>query len=273
MVGLTGPGGSTLLLITAFVQQSPSSNLYRGNGPILLPQQQLPLSVLARRGGAQQQQPRISTSAQGAAANAVVTTLLDPAAKAAAISFFNGIRVPATLIAGTSLAGLFTLAKDVRDTSGMTKLKIVLLRTYHVLSLFSLCLSLTSVLTSTTATTLLLLSKHQIVASVVPTTRAAAAGNESMDVYHFLRSSMDFEFVYTRWAFLLSIVCFLSSTTVRMLLEFDLDKPKRRLAGWCVLSTMGGVISFILSYANMTQNCWPSLWAMTKDIVLVRDTP
>jgi hypothetical protein len=183
--------------------------------------------------------------------------VLNPATEAACISFFEGIKTPATLIAGSSLVALFTMTKDVKQTYGMSKIQIVLLRVYHVLSLLSLCLSLTSVLTSQAATTLLLLNDNHVLAK------------KGMDAYHFLRTSMNFEFVLTRWSFLTSIILFLCSTTFRMIIEFALFTRKRRLAGTMVVSWMAGILGSILSYANTTQNSWPNFWCMTKEVALV----
>ena len=212
-------------------------------------------------------QPATSIRGAGAVATATTTTvhahrraitLLDPTTTTAAINFFNGSRLPAILIAGASLAGLFAMTEGVNNTSGMSKLQIFLLRLYHVASLLSFCLSLSSIVTSTTATTLLLLSEFSMVSNVDK--------KLGLDVYHFLRSNMNFEFLYTRWSFLVSVAFLIMSTTMRMLLQFELFKPKRRLAGWSVVSTMAGVMTFLIGYANTTQHCWPSFWGLTKEI-------
>lgn len=182
---------------------------------------------------------------------------LDAATKAAAVSFFTGMRVPAILVSGSSLAGLFALSRDVKDTSHMPRAQILLYRVHHLLCLLSLCLSLTCVVTSTTATTLLLLSRQTMVS-----TSAAM----EIDAYHFLKTSMPFEFLYTRWSFLVAVLFFLGSTMTRLLLEFDLFKGKRRVAGWGVFCAMLGVQSFLVSYVNTTQHCWLSMFGLTREI-------
>mmetsp|Transcript_6597 Transcript_6597/g.18931 ORF Transcript_6597/g.18931 Transcript_6597/m.18931 type:complete len:310 (-) Transcript_6597:1374-2303(-) len=184
--------------------------------------------------------------------------LLDPTITTAAINFFKGMQFPAILVAGASLAGLFAMTEGVNDTSGLSKLQIFLLRLYHVTSLLSFCLSLSSIVTSATASTLLLLSEF----SMVPKVDVKLG----LDAYQLLRSNMNFEFLFTRWSFLVSVAFLFTSTAIRMLLQFELFKPKRRLAGWSVISTMTGVLTFIMGYANTTQHCWPSFWGLTREI-------
>jgi hypothetical protein len=183
---------------------------------------------------------------------------LDPAITTAAINFFNGSQLPAIFIAGASLAGIFAMTEGVNNTSSMSKIEVLLLRLYHVTSLLSFCLSLSSVVTSTTAKTLLLLSDF----SMIPQDKQRLG----MDAYQFLRSNLNFEFLYTRWSFLVAVPFLFVSTTIRMLLQFELFRPKRRLAGWSVISTMTGMLTFIMGYSNTTQHCWASFWGLTQEI-------
>jgi hypothetical protein len=208
----------------------------------------------------------ILDAATAAATSSLV--VVDPAVRAAAMSFFNGIRIPATLIAGSSIVALFSMTEKARDTSGMRTMEIVLLRLYHILSLLSFCLSMTAVLTSTSASTMLLLQKYQVVTAITTTTTTTTEPN--MDVYSFLRSVMDFEFTMTRWSFLTSLFCFLSAATGRVVLEFDLWTKKRRLAGFMVFSKMTAVLSLLLSYVNTSLYGWKNLWEMGKDVAMVR---
>jgi hypothetical protein len=141
----------------------------------------------------------------------------------------------------------------------MSKMKIVILRVYHVLSLLSVCLSLTSVVTSQAGTALLLVNENQHVVA-----------SKSIDAYTFLRTHMHFEFIMTRWSFIMSILLFLLSTTIRMILEFGLFTRTRRLAGTMVVSSMAGFISFLLSYVNTSRvTTWPNLWCTTKEVALL----
>jgi len=194
---------------------------------------------------------------------------VDPAIASAAASFFTGIRIPAQLVAGSSIATLFALSRNVKDTSMMSRTENFLYRIHHILSLLMLCLSSSCVLTSTTANTLLLLSKRTMIPSSAAVGAAAAgfSGQKvTMDAYYFLRTYMPFEFLYTRWSFLVSILLFFGSTTTRLLLEFDLFKGKRRIAGLGVVSLCCGIQSFMISYINTTQHSFLSLWDLTKEV-------
>jgi hypothetical protein len=135
------------------------------------------------------------------------------------------------------------------------------MRLYHVCSLLSFCLSLTTVLSSQAATAFLL-NPQPI------TTKLAAA-----DAYQFLRNNMNLEFLVTRWAFINSILFFLKSTCFRMILEFELFSKKSRLtAGVMVVSLMTGVVLAMLSYINLSSAAsqWPNLWEMTRELGMVR---
>ena len=181
---------------------------------------------------------------------------LDSATTSAAINFFKGSQLPTIFIAGASLAGLFAMTEGINNIRSMTKFQIFLLRLYHVTSVLSLCLSLSSLVTSMSATTLLMLSDF----SMIP-----QAEKLGLDAYQFLRSNLNFEFLFTRWTFFVSVPFLIVSTTIRMLLQFELFRPKRRLAGWGVVSTMTGVLCFIIGYSNTTQHCWPSFWGLTQE--------
>jgi len=181
---------------------------------------------------------------------------IDPSTKDAALGYFRVTQLPATLIAALSLIGLFALTENVNNTSELSKLHIFLLRLYHLTSLLSFCLSLLSIITSVSASTLLCVSDFSMIASK----------GTVIDVYHFLNSSMEFEFLFSRWSFLVSVAFFFLSTTMRMVLQFELFKySKRKLAGCGVLSTMTGFISFLIGYINTTQkNC--SFFLLTQQV-------
>lgn len=125
---------------------------------------------------------------------------IDPSTKDAALGYFRVTQLPATLIAALSLIGLFALTENVNNTSELSKLHIFLLRLYHLTSLLSFCLSLLSIITSVSASTLLCLSDFSMIASK----------GTVIDVYHFLNSSMEFEFLFSRWSFLVSVAFFFS---------------------------------------------------------------
>lgn len=175
----------------------------------------------------------------------------------AALGFFSGIRIPASLIAGSSVAATFSLVQKAKDTKGLSRLEIIVLRLYHAVAILSLCLSMVTISTTTTASTLLLLTSK-------------ISNKEYSDIYHFLRSEFNYEFVLTRWAFSSSIVLFLIGVATRILLEMDLLKPERRTGGLLVVSTMMATITAMLSNINLTLNCWPDLIGMTVEVFKVR---
>lgn len=172
-------------------------------------------------------------------------------------TYFDSVKVSSTLIAASSMTALFTFTGESKETFNFSRLHIMLLRIYHVFSLLSFCLSLTAVLTSQAASSSLLLNNSH------------ALANRSGDVFSFLRTYMNFEFVLTRWSMFTSIVFFFLSTTFRMLVEFGLFSKTRRLAGTMVSAMMSGVICFMFSFANTANAGLPGPWSMTKEVVLV----
>eukprot|EP00542_Grammatophora_oceanica_P014199 CAMPEP_0194040622 /NCGR_PEP_ID=MMETSP0009_2-20130614/12590_1 /TAXON_ID=210454 /ORGANISM="Grammatophora oceanica, Strain CCMP 410" /LENGTH=152 /DNA_ID=CAMNT_0038683813 /DNA_START=77 /DNA_END=538 /DNA_ORIENTATION=+ len=89
------------------------------------------------------------------------------------------------------------------------------------------------------------------------------------DVYHFLKREFNFEFVVTRWSFLVSLLCFVTGVCGRALLEFDLLQQGKTNQGLMVIFTMGGLILNLLSFVNGSLHCWPSLFGMTAEVVVL----
>lgn len=209
--------------------------------------------------------PKSAPAAVHVASTTAMSVVAGPtvaACQQAALGFFSGIRIPASLIAGSSVAAVFSLVSESKCTDGLSRLEVGVLRLYHAISILCLCLSMLTISTTTTACTLLLLT------SKLP--NAATTNGGYSDIYHFLRSEFNYEFVMTRWAFCWSIVLFLTGVAGRILLELDLLKPERRTEGILVLSTMMAVIAGILSNINLTLNCWSSLIGMTGELIQVR---
>ena len=67
----------------------------------------------------------------------------------------------------------------------------------------------------------------------------------------------------------MAILCFIGSTMTRLLLEFELYKSARKIAGWGVVWAMLGVQSFLISYVNTTQHSWLSLLGLTKEVISI----
>lgn len=170
-----------------------------------------------------------------------------------ALAFFNGIRVTSALIAGSALAALFALVKRYQQED-KNKTDRILLRIFHACALFAYLLSVTAVISSTTANTTLLMGKFDPMAT---------------SVYYFLKREMEFEFVLTRWCFLSSVLNFLTAIGSRVMLEFDLMTAERRLERGILITSFTAMIAHLLSVINRSLNCWPNLMAMTIDLLRV----
>lgn len=168
----------------------------------------------------------------------------------AAIQFFTSVRVPAALIAGSSLSSLFSLVKlvdEIGDKKNKRKYRPVtflLARVYHGLCLTSLILSLNVIVTSTSAATTLMLGTHDSMA---------------VSAYAFLNREFRYEFITTRWSFLTCLLSFIASIATRSLLEFDLLRKGRRRLALVVVFSMSSLLTHLLSYINSTLYNWPNL--------------
>ena len=168
----------------------------------------------------------------------------------AAAGYFGSVRIPATMIAGTSLGALFTFSRT--DTKGKTQAELFVLRSYHIFVLTSFALAFSTVIISTSATVAMLHGRFD--------PRAESA-------YALLRREFDFEFTMTRWMFLVALFLFIGGITNRVIMEFDLLDKDKRFHLIALLSTMVSVASNLLSYINRTLYCWKSLWVMTVHVV------
>lgn len=75
--------------------------------------------------------------------------------------------------------------------------------------------------------------------------------------------------ILIRWNFAMSVLSFLSSTTLRLILEFGLFGMHRRGAGTMVVSTMAGLICCFVSFSNTSHTCLPVFGSMTKELGMV----
>jgi len=181
------------------------------------------------------------------------TQLIDFSAEA--LGFFNDVRIPSALIAGSSLGAVFSLvALANKSRRELPRVDVIILRLYHIFAMASLVLSLNVVVMSTVASTTLLLDHHDTLA---------------LSAYQFLNREMRYEFVITRWSFLMSILCFLVGITNRALLEFNLLKPPRRRFGICLILCMTSLLAHLVSFINETLYCWGSLTSMTMTVINV----
>ena len=180
--------------------------------------------------------------------------------------YFGSVRVPASFIAGASFAGLFTvqIKEDGHGSSASRSLlSKYLSRAYHVCILIAFLLAINTVVVSTAANTM---SLHD--GSFNP---MATSG------YMVLKNEFEYEFIVTRWSFMVSLLSFLVATTHRILYEFQLfDKNdvmslqnSRRMIGTAVCLLMSSLILHLVSFLNSTLICWDNLWSMSIDLFKV----
>eukprot|EP00581_Thalassiosira_minuscula_P000251 CAMPEP_0183739446 /NCGR_PEP_ID=MMETSP0737-20130205/57056_1 /TAXON_ID=385413 /ORGANISM="Thalassiosira miniscula, Strain CCMP1093" /LENGTH=330 /DNA_ID=CAMNT_0025974247 /DNA_START=34 /DNA_END=1026 /DNA_ORIENTATION=- len=182
-----------------------------------------------------------------------------------ALGFFGGIRIPATFLAGSSLAAIFTLKNEAvsnLSSSGDNKssaLERRMMKFYHLVSFLAFILSLNTIMTATSAHTSILHGRFDQMAETA---------------YMLMKREFEYEFVSVRWSFFMSIFCFLGMITSRVLIEFGLleqsvsgsGKEKssgRRDVAMLVVFSVGALASNLMSYINSTLYCWRNLTQMT----------
>jgi hypothetical protein len=167
-----------------------------------------------------------------------------------AITYFTSIRIPAALIAGSSLAALFTLAQQAKlgKEGATSRLQGFVLLAYHIFALLALVLSLNVVVTATATSNFLLLgTKNPMAASA----------------YQFLKREVEYEFALTRVSFHTGMFSFLGCIACRALLEFDLLKKERLRPALLVIFTMSSLLFHLFAFVNQRLVCWPNLPTMT----------
>ena len=105
-----------------------------------------------------------------------------------ALGYFGGIRIPASFLAGTSLAAIF-IRKGL-DKQG-TPLEKNVIKFYHLTSLIAFLLSMNTIITATVAYTSILHGRFNDVAETS---------------YMLLKREFEYEFVSVRWAFITSML-------------------------------------------------------------------
>jgi len=172
-----------------------------------------------------------------------------------ALGFFGGIRIPASFLAGSSLAAIFIFKTKVGDGK-ISKLERRVLGFYHLNSLLAFLLSLNTIATATVAVTHIYHGRFNKMAETA---------------YLMMRREFAYEFITVRWSFLCSLFCFLGMVASRLLIEFDLlekgsndvDAKHKRDISVLVLCAIGALATHLLSYVNQNLWCWHSLIGMT----------
>lgn len=179
---------------------------------------------------------------------------------AAAISFFTSIRIPAALIAGSSLSNMFTDAGLVvdqaendsdRNGGGISPIQNRVTVLYHIFALLAFLLSINVVLTATATSTSMLLGMKNPMAH---------------SPYELLRRELDWQFTSTRWSFFMALFSFLTSVCGRLLVEFRLLERRRFRTASFLTSSMLSLMLHYLSMANRSLQSWPHMGAMTVDL-------
>jgi hypothetical protein len=154
-----------------------------------------------------------------------------------AIGFFTSIRVPAALIAGSSLGALFVMMRTAtQPEKAACKRNLITVFIYHTLSLLSLLLSLNVIVTATSASNTLLIQ------NVNPLARSA---------YEVLMREMKFEYLTTRWSFYASLLCFLKAVLFRALLGFDLLRKDRLRPALLVTFSVTSLFAHVLHVSGL----------------------
>jgi hypothetical protein len=189
-----------------------------------------------------------------AAASVAVAVAADYSSTA--IGYFDSMRVPAALIAGSSLAALFTQADKTKDreVNNRTQIESIVLIIYHILALSSLLLSLNVVVTaSSTANTILFGSKNPMATSVIA----------------LLKREYEFEFLLSMWSFFVGLFSFLASVATRSLLEFELLRRRRLSSALFVLSSFGVLFFHLLAFVNSRLFLYNNLAEMTWGVLVM----
>ena len=105
-----------------------------------------------------------------------------------ALGYFGGIRIPASFLAGTSLAAIF-IRKGL-DKQG-TPLEKNVIKFYHLTSIIAFLLSMNTIITATVAYTSILHGRFNDVAETA---------------YMLLKREFEYEFVSVRWSFITSML-------------------------------------------------------------------
>ncbi|KAL7488591.1 hypothetical protein ACHAW6_014189 [Cyclotella cf. meneghiniana] len=177
-----------------------------------------------------------------------------------ALGFFGGIRIPASFLAGSSLAAIFlfknagaAIASGNEASCNFSSLERRVVKFYHLTSLMAFVLSLNTTAIATMAHTSVLHGRFDQFAE---------------SAYLLLKREFEMEFVVCRWSFVTSLLCFLGMVTSRLLIEFELLKvdpsnSARSDTAMLVMCSMGALTASLLSYVNQHLWCWKSLLGMT----------
>lgn len=173
-----------------------------------------------------------------------------------AINYFSSVRIPASMIAGSALAALFSLSAKIKNTeiNNRTTLVTVVLLFYHLLALSSLLLSLNTIITCTAAASSIMFGCDNPIAT---------------SPYELMKREYEFEFLMTRWSFYMSLFTLLGAIASRALIEFDLLQKDRIRSAIVIVSAFNGLFFHLLSFVNERIYCYNNMTEMTVDVFLM----
>ena len=172
----------------------------------------------------------------------------------AAGSFFSNVRVPASVVTGSSLGALFSLS-NFGSAAERSATELNLIKVYRLMCWTSFILSLNAVITATIATTSILHGRFDPMAETA---------------YLLLKREFEYEFVSIRWSMIVGLLLFIDIVALRLVLEFDMvnNLDRRNTAKYVLLSSVA-LVAHLLSVVNGALYCWSNLTAMTVDFVRI----
>lgn len=173
-----------------------------------------------------------------------------------ASNYFSSVRIPASLIAGSALAALFSLVDKTKDNllHSRSHTESIVLIIYHLLSIVSLLLSLNVIITSTSVAESIMFGNQDPMAT---------------SALEFMIREYEFEFIMTRWSFFVSLFCFLASVAARALLQFELLNRKRLCSALLILFSFGGLLFHLTAFVNERLFRYDNMGAMTWGVFTI----
>lgn len=168
-------------------------------------------------------------------AHAISPSLTD--CTAAAAGFFGGVRIPASLIAGSCLAQMFV----VSNREPKSQVDDTLIKLNKATMILSFLLTMITVVVSTAANVSILRGRFDPLAE---------------SAYYLLKREFELEFVTARVTFLLGCFSFLVGVSNRIVLEYELLRKDKRDVLKIISFALIGVVSALASYINSTLFCW-----------------
>lgn len=171
-----------------------------------------------------------------------------------ALGYFNGIRIPASFLAGSTLGAIFVFKSLVKEMQYRNTTERRCIQMYHVSAVLAFLLSVNTIISATVAHISILHGQFDPMADTA---------------YMLMKREFEYEFVSTRWSFFVSLFAFLVAVTMRLLLEFDLLKRDAdgKLVGGNTVATvvcsMAALFTHLMSFVNNTLYCWRSIIGMT----------